>query len=241
MAKAKNDPKGARQTHAAEDEHIEFENVPAGGRPDRSEKLGESFKRNQYIITGLIAALLLGVGGYYAWQSYKVGQQEEAVKEMWYAFHEFKNDSLDNALNGSGTYPGLTQLASDYSGTPAGNLSRYMAGAALLDQGKVDEGAEQLRKFDKNDDIVSVMAFAAEAFAAEEKNDFEQAARLYEKASKTMPNKQYSPEFLYQAGRCYEEAKNIDKARSTYEAVRDKFPQSDRGKTIIKEIERLAE
>jgi len=221
------------------EEDIEFE--PVRKRPGHDERINNSLQSNRVLIGGILGALLLGVGGYFIYDYIQREKQEEAEKQLFFSFKYYEQDSLAKAIEGNSQYPGLKKMVDKYDGTPAGELSQYMLGTAYLAQGKIKEGVSQLEDFKKKDDnMVTASAYSALAFAHEEQNQFSEAAEKYLKASRILENPQTSSEFLYQAARCFEEAKKKDKALETYTELLKKYPLTEKGQQAEKYIALLS-
>src|SRR6266581_3318817 len=91
---------------------------------------------NPKIIIGVVAALVLTVGGYFGWKYYIDNQEAQAQKEMFQAVHYFETDSLNLAFNGDGNNLGFLQIIDEYGMTPAGNLATFYACVISFKQGK---------------------------------------------------------------------------------------------------------
>lgn len=187
----------------------------------------ESFlKKNQMLLTyvgGGILAIILGVVGYNYWSK---SQDEEAQVAMFNAVYAFEADSLKQALNGTGGNEGLLSVASNYASTDAGNLANFMAGVALIKQGKYDEGIEHLKNFSSNDLLIQGRAYALIGDAYMEKKNTEEAISYYKKAAEYKPNKFLTPLYLIKLATAYETTKDNKSALDAYSQIIEKFPDS---------------
>ena len=223
-----------------EEEAIEFEEVSA--RSSSSERVSGSLQKNRVLIGGIVGAIIVIAGGYLIFDYTKKEKQEEAEKQLFMPFKAYEADSLEKAIAGSGQFPGLKKMVEKYSGTPSGEASRYMLGTALLAQGKIKEGAEEIERFSKpKDNMVSASAYAALGYALEEQGKFEDAAQQYLKAARIQENEHTSPEFLFMAAICYDEAKKKDKAIELFKELKRKFPLSEKGQQADKYITLLSQ
>lgn len=223
-----------------EEEAIEFEEVHKRG--SSSERVSGSLQKNRTLIGGVVGAIIVIAGGYFVYDYMQSEKQAEAEKQIFRPFKAYESDSLDKAVNGSGQFPGLKKMAENYSGTPSGEVAQYMLGTAYLAQGKIKEGAEQVEGFSKpKDNMVSASAYSALGYAYEEQGKFEEAAQQYLKAAKIQENEHTSPEFLYMAAICYDEAKKKDQAIETFKELKRKFPLSEKGQQADKYITRLSQ
>ncbi len=76
--------------------------------------------------------LIIGIGGWYAYQYFvKKPNEEKAIEAMFRAEEYFRMDSVNKALNGDGQSMGFVKIADKYSGTKAGELAAYYAAVVL--------------------------------------------------------------------------------------------------------------
>jgi len=181
---------------------------------------------NPKIIIGVVAALVLAVGGYFGWKYYIDNQEEQAQKEMFQAVHYFEADSLDLAFNGDGNNLGFKQIIDDYGLTPAGNLANFYAGVIFLKQGKFEQAISYLNSFSANDMLVQARAYSLIGDAYMEQKNYESASTYYNKASDYNPNKQFTPTYLMKAALAYEKLNQNDKAKEVYQKIIDTYFES---------------
>jgi hypothetical protein len=79
------------------------------------------FEKNKKLVTGIVAAVLLLVGGFLGYKKFVVEPKAKEAQELiWKAQYWFEIDSLDLAINGDGgSYYGFQHIADNYGGTPA--------------------------------------------------------------------------------------------------------------------------
>jgi len=146
-------------------------------------------EQNPKIVVGIAAAILILVGGYFAFNYYKNNQDVLAQKEMFQAVYYFEADSLDKALNGDGNNLGFLQIIDEFGITDAANLANYYAGVTYLKQGKYELARLYLEDFSASDLLIQARAYClvGDSFMEEEKYD--DAAKFYSKAANHKPNK----------------------------------------------------
>ena len=190
------------------------------------EEVGDYFQQNRTIVLGIVGAIVLAVVGYFGYRYYISSQDEKAQAELFPSIYQVETDSLKKALNGDGKTPGLLAVADNYGSTPAGNLAEFYAGMGLLKSGKYDEAIDHLKAFSSSDLLVQARAYALIGDAYMEKKSFDEAADYYQKAADYKPNKYFTPGYLNKLAIAYEQAKQTDKAISTYEQIIEKYGQS---------------
>lgn len=184
------------------------------------------FERNPKIVIGVVAGLMLVVGGFFGYRYYLTNQDAQAQTEMFQAVRYFEADSLNLALNGDGNNLGFLQIIEDYSQTDAANLANFYVGAIYLKQGKFPLAIFHLEDFNANDMLVQARAYSLMGDAYMEQKDYENAARYYDKAASHKPNKEFTPIYLMKAALAYEKLNQNQKAISAYQTIIEKYWES---------------
>lgn len=227
-----------------ENENVLVEEVTTSGR-DASAQATENniqdfITKYKTPLLGGLAVIVLAIVGAIAYNSLNASKANDAENAAFQAMYYWEKDSLNKALNGDGKAQGLIAIADEYSGTEVGNQAKYMAGIALLKQGKTEEGISYLKDFSKGDNLVSASAYMALGFAHEDLGKNEEAADYFEKAASISNDKddQMRPFMLKHAGEAYEAAGKKDKALGIYKQIKEKYPNSQEAQTIDKYIGR---
>ena len=195
---------------------------------------------NQKLLINIGIALVVIVLGIYAIRNYYIIPREaDASGQMFMAQKYFEKDSLKQALNGDGNYPGFLTIIDDYKWTSASNLAHYYAGICYLKQGKFQDAIDQLKSFSGKDELVAPMAIGAIGDAYMELNQPDNAVSEYEKAANLRDNKFTTSMFLLKAAFAYEELKNNDKALELYTKIKTKYPNSIEAADVDKYISKI--
>ena len=195
---------------------------------------------NQKLLINIGIALVVIVLGFYAIRNYYIVPREaDASGQMFMAQKYFEKDSLKQALNGDGNYPGFLAIIDDYKWTSASNLAHYYAGICYLKQGKFQDAIDQLKSFSGKDELVAPMAIGAIGDAYMELNQPDKAVSEYEKAANLRDNKFTTSMFLLKAAFAYEELKNNDKALELYTKIKTKYPNSIEASDVDKYIAKI--
>ncbi len=198
-------------------------------------------ERNQKVIFSIVGLIALLAVGYVLYQNFIVEpKEEEAANMMFTAQQKFQaagdgvqSDSLYNlALKGTDGKPGFEKIASDYSGTAAGNLANYYAGMAYLHIGKYTEAIASLDKFSSKDEVLSVLAKGALGDAFAQKNQLKEALDYYVKASEMQTNNFTTPMFLLKAGQTALALGNKADANKYFTKIKDKYESTPEGQGI---------
>ncbi len=180
-------------------------------------------EENLKLVIGVLGFIFLVVGGYFGYNYYIGGQDQQAQKDMFQAVRYFEADSLNLALKGDGNNLGFEQIIEDYSGTDAANLANFYAGAISLKQGKYALAILYLEDFKSNDLLVQPRAFSLIGDAYMEQKQYEDAANFYGKASSFNPNKYFTPTYLMKEALAHEKLNQNDKAKEAYQKIIDQY------------------
>ncbi len=200
-------------------------------------KTEKFIEKNQKLLLYIIAGIILIVLGYMGYQKLIIAPREKKAQEqMFVAERYFEKDSLNQAINGAGTYPGFKTIIDDYSGTKSANLAHYYLGVCYLKKGQFQSAVDELKKFSSKDEIVGPMAKGAIGDAYVELKNYDNAVSAYVDASELKKNNFTSPMFLMKAGMTYELLNKYDKATEMYKKIKQNYPQSNEGREINKYI-----
>jgi len=176
-------------------------------------------KKNKSRLLGVFIAIAAVIVGGFLYYNYRSTQNVEAQSAMFQAVYYFEADSLSKALNGDGQHAGLLEIADKYSGTDAGNLANFYAGAAQLKQGQFAEAQAHLEKFKSDDYLLQSRAYGLIGDALLEQGKNNEAADMYKKAANHNANEFFSPQYLLKAGIAYEAGNNYSAAVGVYDQI----------------------
>ena len=198
------------------------------------------FEENQKLIVGIVAGLILLVGGWFVYNNLiKAPKEEKAMAQMWMAQVQFEQDSFQMALeNPGGGYPGLLNIISDYKGTKAANLANYYAGICYLNAGNFDAALSFLNDFKPDGLIGPVMKNGALGDVYSELNQMDKALEHYRKAAEASENELLTPYYLKKLALLHETQNEVDKALEIYKRIKSKYPNSNEALSIDKYIAR---
>lgn len=196
-------------------------------------------EENKNVLTIVVAAIAIVVGGYFAYQSFYLEPlQVQAQEEMFMAEKYFGQDSMNLAIYGDGIYPGFLTIADEYSGTKAGNLANYYLGIAYLRTGQYEAAIDALGDFKSDDVMVGDVALGAMGDAYMELGDYNKAESHYVKAANRKPNNFTSPIYLMKAAKTNELLGDYAKAIDLYNEIKEDYKQSPQAVEVDKFIAR---
>ncbi len=200
------------------------------------------YEDNQKYILGGVLALVVLVGGWFAYKNfYKAPREAEAMTQMAQAQLQFERDSFALALANPGSgFSGFADISANYRGTNAGNLALYYAGICCLNLGQFEAAIDYLKDFDPEGEITPAMKSGALGDAYSETNDMDSALSYYKKAASATDNALIASYYMKKLGMFYEKQGKTEDALETYQSLKDKYPNSPYVADIDKYIIRVS-
>ena len=203
----------------------------------------ESFwQKNQKVILGLTAAIIIVIGGWYGYNEFiKKPNEEKAADLIYKAQQYFAIDSSHKVLDGDGINKGVLYIIKNYGGTKSANLAHFYAGVSYLKLGDFNKAVEQLKDFSTDAKQIQMVAYGSLGDAYAELNKKDEAVDYYKKAGSTFEKDQFSSaEFLFRAALLSETTGKTKEALDLYKQIKAKFPNTDKGFQADKYIYRLS-
>lgn len=196
---------------------------------------------NKNLILGGLTLLVLIVGGIFAYNNfYKAPRQAEAIDQMYKAEQQFAKDSFALALTNPGEGAmGFLDIIDSYGGTAAANTANYYAGISYLNLGKFEAAIDFLSAFSPDDKITAFTKYGALADAYSELDKMDEALSYYQKAANHGDNELLTSIYLKKLGLLYAKQGKTEEARSAFQKIKDKYPNSPDGQDIDKYLARL--
>jgi len=202
-------------------------------------KTEQFLEQNYKPLLYTLVALVVLVGLFWLVKMYSGKKNEEAQSQMFMAEKYFSQDSLKLALNGDGNNLGFIDIADQYKMTKSGKLANFYAGVCLMHLGQFEEAIDYLNKYTLKDEILTPQAKGLIGDANVELGDKEKGVTYYLEAADMADNSFHTPIYLMKAGMIYESEGNYAEALKLYEKIRDKYLESNEGRSIDKYIARV--
>lgn len=206
-------------------------------------KLQNSFEKNKKMITGLIVAVVLAVGGFFAYK-YFVQQpnEDKASRALSKVQNWFEVDSSNLVINGDGQSQGGLSVIKKFSGTDAANLSKFYVGMSYLKTGDFNNAIKYLGEFNGNGTVMANAAFGALGDAYMEAGKTDKGIEFYNKAAAIGDKDPFTASlYTFRAGLANERAGKIEEAKKLYKTIKEKYPTSMVGGEIDKYLARVGE
>lgn len=207
------------------------------------DKLFRFWANNSKTLVIVLAVIVVGGAGLYAYKAFVKGPKEiKASEALFRSETYYREDSIKLALNGDNINPGFLQVISKYNGTEAANLAQFYAGSCYLKLGDYNNAAKHLKAFSTSSKQVQARAVSLLGDAYSELGKNEEAAAAYKKAGMLFGEDDFnSPEYIFRAGYLFESIGKNKEAVEMYKLIKEKYPRSERGYTIDKYLARLGE
>lgn len=204
------------------------------------------------------SAIILLIGGWYAYQNFIVAPKEKKASEMIFpaenlfdkmAAAGFNKDSVSIVLNGGSLQGnkvnGILSVINGYGGTQTGNRAKFIAGASYFHIGEFDKAIKYLKEFDGHGaDQIQSKAYILLGHAYAEKKSTDEALNYYKKASTVNTKDESITSYALLMAAAYADAIGKSKdAIDLYKELKDKYPanQAVISGDVEKHLARLGE
>lgn len=207
-------------------------------------KTEKFFEKNQKLVTWVLIAIIVIVGGYFA-NKYLIAQPraEKASAEMFAAIQNFNAEEWQLALDGDGNNAGFLEVIDNYGSTPQASLAAHYAGVCYIKLGDSQTALEYLKKYDATSgapaEIINAQNLGLQGDILADGGDLQKAANLYRKAVEVSDNSLTAPCYLKKLGLVEEALGNTTAALAAYQRIADEFGTSLEARDIDLYIGRL--
>jgi tetratricopeptide (TPR) repeat protein len=192
------------------------------------EKTNEYIQSNKTSIIGVAVAIVVFTGSIIGYSFYSSSQEEQAQQLLSIAEGYYAEGDYQKALDGDSfelTY-GFRAIATDFSGTYAGNLASYYSAISAYQLGNIEQAIGYIESFEVPEGILGVGAKNLHAKLYLANGDMESAAKTFETAARWDNNEATTPDNLLSAAGLYAELGNTTKAADLAEEILTQFPSS---------------
>lgn len=192
------------------------------------EKTNEYIQSNKTSIIGVAVAIVVITGSIIGYSFYSSSQEEQAQQLLSIAEGYYAEGDYQKALDGDSfelTY-GFRAIATDFSGTYAGNLASYYSAISAYQLGNIEQAIGYIESFEVPEGILGVGAKNLHAKLYLANGDMESAAKTFETAARWDNNEATTPDNLLSAAGLYAELGNTTKAADLVEEILTQFPSS---------------
>lgn len=218
-----------------EEQYTEQDETPKG--PSSSSMFVDKIKnwlngQNKTLVYGISAVIVVtaGIIGYQ--YAYKMPKEERGLTAIYKTQTLFDMDSFYTVAK---TAP---KLADEFSGTKAGDLAAYMAGASYLYTGEYKKAIEYLEKVSFSDKVMSTQVIGLLGDAYVENKDLEKGLSQYTKAAKAASTEFTAVWWYKKAARVHEKRDEWKEALDIYNKLKKEYKDAEGNNDIDKFIAR---
>jgi tetratricopeptide (TPR) repeat protein len=191
-------------------------------------KAVEYFQQNKnraYTALTIIIAVIAVIFIYFRSQSQK---SETAALELAKVRQYYSMDLYQTAINGDsmGVSKGLIYIVNNYGSTESGEAAKIMLANSYYSLRDFEKAAKYYKEFSGKNDMLKAASLSGLASIDENKGDFVNAAKYYEKASRVSKNLTNNDEYLFYSIRCYFNAKDFDNLKKLVKELKNDYPKS---------------
>jgi tetratricopeptide (TPR) repeat protein len=204
-------------------------------------EIEQFWEKNGKLLGYVIGGIVVLIAAFLGYKNFvQEPNEKKAMEAMYHAEEYYRMDSVKLALNGDNINAGFAKIVSKYGGTKAANLASFYAGSCYLKLGDYNNAVKYLKDFSSSAQQLQARAYGLLGDAYSEQNKKEDAVDEYKKAGTLFEKDELlSPEYLFRAGYLYESMGKTKEAIEMYQAIKDKYPTSQRGTDIDKYLARL--
>ena len=201
--------------------------VPTSSTADFFYTAQDWFKANTKLIGGVALGLAAVIIVGYLYFSGKAADDLAANRELRKVQELYQQQQYRLAIGGDASQGimGLEEITDTFSGTPTAEVAMIYLGNAYLYAGEYDKALSAYEDASPDTDMLRAAALAGQAAVYEAKENWAEAAELYEKAARGFDNDLLSSERYVAAGRCYARAGDAAQAASMLAMVADSKQQ----------------
>jgi hypothetical protein len=221
---------------------------------------GDFYSQNKTAILGIVGALLalvVGVGGYTAWNGDRTAKSGQALAEALVIMDARVQPPAPPGTQPAGapaqapgTYPTekakleaalpkFVAAADAYPTTSAGRLARFQAASTLVGLGRFDEAVAQYDQLAGGSDVVGRMAALGKAEAQVRSGKYDDAIAAFKTIAEQKDGAVPVDGVLMHLGRTYQLAGKPQDAQKTFSQLVEQHPDSPFATEAKQELDKL--
>ena len=185
----------------------------------------------------IVAAIIIILSGGMYWYTYSSRTKNEtASAELGKIYSLYDNQQYQQAIDGNPAakipVPGLKTIADSYSGTNAGEIARLLLANSYYALGKINEAMHEYDNCSLADPRLKAAVLAGIASCYEVEKKYADAAAQYQKAASFGESVPATPEYMFNAARCFGLSGQSETAIELLNRLKSEFPLSQYARDI---------
>jgi tetratricopeptide (TPR) repeat protein len=191
-------------------------------------KAQEYFEKNKNRVYTVLTVLVVIIAVIFIYFRNQGQKNETAALELSKVKQIYAADMYQMAITGDslGMTKGLQFIVDNYGSTESGEAAKLMLANCYYNLRDYDKAEKYYRDFSGKSDMMKAAAFAGTGAVLEVKNDYVNAAKFYEKASKVSKNVFNNDEYIYYQIRSLYFAKDTENLKKTAKLLKTEYPKS---------------
>ncbi|MCX7817265.1 MAG: tetratricopeptide repeat protein [Syntrophales bacterium] len=172
-------------------------------------------KRKIIIASIVIGFVAVSLTGWFLWQQNREGKAMKEYNQAVESLHLLRTHGKENEVTKK-----FEEIANNYRGTRAAELSLYRLGILHIRTNHLEEALKAFREFLTSgapDDEIRALVVSSMGYCYEVKGDYKKALEEYEKVINSKGGKAFVSTGYANIARCYEHLKDYEKAKYYYQ------------------------
>lgn len=191
-------------------------------------KAVDFFEKNKKHIYTALTILLIAIAGIIILVNKKKANNELAAIELSKVKAVYEANNFQQAINGDslGTSKGLQFIVDNYGSTENGEMAKIMLANSYYAIRDFDNAEKYYKDYSGDNKILQVSAAAGLAAVYEARNNYQEAAKQYEKASSMDKDNPFIDQYIFYAAKNYYRANDFANAKKLFDKLKEDFPKS---------------
>ncbi|HMS63947.1 MAG TPA: tetratricopeptide repeat protein [Ignavibacteria bacterium] len=185
----------------------------------------EENKKHLYIALSIV---VLVVAGFILLSNKRKADNEKAAVELSKIKDIYASGNYLQAINGDslGVSKGLLNLVNEYGSTETGESAKILLANCYFNLREFDNAEKYYKDYSGSNLLLKVTSDAGIASVYEAKNNYEAAAKEFEKAASIDKTNPFIDQYLYYAAKNYYRANNLSESKKILDKLKNDFPKS---------------
>lgn len=207
----------SKQTHHTEEKLMTF-----------YYKVVDFFEKNKKHVYTALTILVIAIAGIIILVNKRKANNEIAGVELQKINEIYNSGNYQQAINGDslGMSKGLQYIVDEYGSTENGEMAKIMLANSYNALREFDKAEKYYKDYSGSNRLLQVSATAGLATIAESKNNYSEAAKLFEKAAGMDKDNPFNDQYLFYAAKDYYRADDYSNAKKIFAKLKEDFPKS---------------
>lgn len=191
-------------------------------------KAVEYFEKNKNLVYTILTVLVVIIAVLFIYFRNQNQKSETAAIELGKVKQVYSMDMFQQAISGDslGMSKGLIYIVDNYGSTESGQTAKIMLGNCYFNLRDFDNAEKSFNSFSGSNDMLKAASLSGLGAVQEAKNNFTEAAKFYDKASKVNKKLANNDEYIFYAIRSYFNAKDNDNLSKAIKLLKTDYPKS---------------